>query len=443
MPYRSDLVVIGAGPKAAALAAKTHVLNNLGFGPISLTIVEAHEPAASWLGGKGFTSGWEPLSTSPVKDIGFPYKSWRSFGSVGRSIDEHLLQFSWTQFLISEGLYQTWVDAGMPMVTHKEYGEYVKWVLAASQHGVFRVEGRVSSVSLHDAGSHWLIDVVLLNETLQYCSEALVVTGPGKLRSLPHDAAAASRLLHCDGRRSELEKLPRHSGCDIAIVGGGESALASTLFIRSTRPTATVTVYAPSLPMSRTESFLENRVYSDPDGHSWSTIDVDSRRDFIMRSDRGVFSADLLSSLGFDRQCSFVIGRVLYVGDGSEGSTVCLEVQTPTGVVNRSHEYVINCTGFDVASQLRGLLTAADQEKIARQAGALWSMSPEREVAIGRHLEIEGLVPLLHVPALAGLSQGPGFANLSCLGLFADRVLERHCAKQSVNGAITDLVARC
>ena len=31
--------------------------------------------------------------------------------------------------------------------------------------------------------------------------------------------------------------------------------------------------------------------------------------------------------------------------------------------------------------------------------------------------------PRLHIPGLAALSQGPGFANLGCLGLLANRVL--------------------
>ncbi len=31
--------------------------------------------------------------------------------------------------------------------------------------------------------------------------------------------------------------------------------------------------------------------------------------------------------------------------------------------------------------------------------------------------------PRLYIPGLAALSQGPGFANLGCLGLLANRVL--------------------
>jgi hypothetical protein len=45
-------------------------------------------------------------------------------------------------------------------------------------------------------------------------------------------------------------------------------------------------------------------------------------------------------------------------------------------------------------------------------------------VRIGRGLELEGMTPRLHIPGLAGLSQGPGFANLGALGLLSNRVLQ-------------------
>jgi len=45
------------------------------------------------------------------------------------------------------------------------------------------------------------------------------------------------------------------------------------------------------------------------------------------------------------------------------------------------------------------------------------------ERAIGHDLAVAGLHPRLHLPVLAGVAQGPGFPNLSCLGLLADRVL--------------------
>ena len=48
-----------------------------------MTIVEKTEPAASWLGRNGMTSGEEPLAVTPIKDVGFPYQSHIEFGEAG------------------------------------------------------------------------------------------------------------------------------------------------------------------------------------------------------------------------------------------------------------------------------------------------------------------------------------------------------------------------
>ena len=51
-------------------------------------------------------------------------------------------------------------------------------------------------------------------------------------------------------------------------------------------------------------------------------------------------------------------------------------------------------------------------------------MAGERRIDVD--LAIAGLSPPLHLPVLAGLAQGPGFPNLSCLGLLCDRILRRY-----------------
>src|SRR5206468_1866527 len=43
--------------------------------------------------------------------------------------------------------------------------------------------------------------------------------------------------------------------------------------------------------------------------------------------------------------------------------------------------------------------------------------------AIGYDLAVTDVTPKLFLPNLSGLTQGPGFPNLSCLGLLSDRVL--------------------
>jgi mycobactin lysine-N-oxygenase len=48
------------------------------------------------------------------------------------------------------------------------------------------------------------------------------------------------------------------------------------------------------------------------------------------------------------------------------------------------------------------------------------------ERVIDVDLSVAGLAPPLHLPVMAGLAQGPGFPNLSCLGLLSDRILRRY-----------------
>ena len=76
--------------------------------------------------------------------------------------------------------------------------------------------------------------------------------------------------------------------------------------------------------------------------------------------------------------------------------------------------------GFE-ASWFEGLLDAEARDRLTSGlAGA------ELEDKIDLDLSIAGLSPPLHLPLLAGLAQGPGFPNLSCLGLLSDRVLRRY-----------------
>ncbi len=446
MPPEADLIVVGAGAKAAAIATKVHVLNSLGLGEIALTIVEATEPAASWSGRNGMTSGDEPLAIPPIKDVGFPYQSFETFGEAyGEAIDHAMMPFSWQQYLIGERRYVRWVNAGSPPIQHRTYGKYLAWVLARATEGVSLVRGRVTRVSLHAQTERWEIEIADSTGSPGYRARALTLTGPGVHRPFPHDPDVAPRIFHCDSRRIELARIPIDEGADIAIVGGGESALSCVAFLRSFRPDAQLTIYTPSLPMSRGESFLENRVFSNPDEVGWSSLDPQTRRDFVRHCDRGVFDPETLSSIAYDDQCRFVTGRVTHVSSVAGDREVCVDYATPEGVLGVRHDYVVNCTGFDLLEQLRGLFPPAVRAEIEGRVGTLWDRPPGREIPIGRYLELEGMHPRLHIPGLGALSQGPGFANLGCLGLLANRVLEpffrdEHESEHAGRPPITEVV---
>jgi mycobactin lysine-N-oxygenase len=423
MAAESDLLVVGAGAKAAGIATKVHALNLLGLGPISLTIIEGTEVAASWKGRNGMTSGEEPLAVTPIKDVGFPYQSFREFGEAGEAIDEQLIQFSWQRYMVARRRYARWIDAGSPSVRHRDYGEYLTWVLSRASEGIEHVEGRVTRVSLED-DERWGVEVEGKEGTSRLAARGLVLTGPGVHRDFPHEPEIAPRVFHCDSRRESFAQLPEESACDVAIVGGGESALSCMMFLRGFRPHSRFTVYTPMLPMSRGESFLENRVFSNPDEVEWTALDQTTRRDFVKHSDRGVFDPPSLAAIAYDDRCRFVTGRVTSVSAAGSGPGVRLRHESPEGVMGPEHDYVVNCTGFDLLAQLRTLFPAATRDAIEERVGKLWDTPAGTEVPIGRHLELEDMQPRIQIPGLAGLSQGPGFANLGALGLLANRVLQ-------------------
>ncbi len=417
-----DLIVVGAGAKAAGIATKVHIVNSLGLAEISLLVIEGAEVAASWKGRNGMTSGEEPLAVTPIKDIGFPYQSHIEFGEAGEAIDAALAQFTWQQHMISTRRYARWVDAGSPQVRHRDYGEYLTWVLERAGEGVEHLAARVTQVRLD--GERWLVEAETAAGRRQRAGGALVLTGPGIHRAFPHEPAVAERVFHCDSRREEFARIPAGEPCDVAIVGGGESALSATMFLRGMRPECRYTIYTPLLPMSRGESFLENRVFSNPDTVEWESLDQQTRRDFVKHSDRGVFDPPSLAKIAYDERVSFVTGRVTDVGAAGGGEGVRLEFEAPEGAGNREHDFVANCTGFDLLAQLRTLFPATVRERIERGCGPIWDRPAGSEVPIGRNLELKGMRPWLHIPGLAGLSQGPGFANLGALGLLSNRVLQ-------------------
>jgi mycobactin lysine-N-oxygenase len=423
MATESDLLVVGAGAKAAGIATKVHALNSLGLGPISLKIVEGTEVAASWKGLNGMTSGEEPLAVTPIKDVGFPYQSHREFGEAGEAIDEQTMGFSWQRYMIARRRYARWIDAGSPQVRHRDYGEYLTWVLGRAGQGVEHVRGRVTRVSI-EGGERWAVEVSEAGGERRHTARALVLTGPGIHRAFPHEPEIAARVFHCDSRRSEFAELPEESACDVAIVGGGESALSCMMFLRGFRPRSCFTVYTPMLPMSRGESFLENRVFSNPDEVEWTALDQTTRRDFVKHSDRGVFDPPSLAAIAYDDRCRFVTGRVNDVASARDGAGVRLRHESPEGVAHPEHDYVVNCTGFDLLAQLRTLFEAETRAEIEAKVGPLWETPAGTEVPIGRNLELIGMKPRLQIPGLAGLSQGPGFANLGALGLLSNRVLQ-------------------
>ena len=199
------------------------------------------------------------------------------------------------------------------------------------------------------------------------------------------------------------------------VIGSGETAASvviSMLTEAHKRSTVDV-VTSRGVLYSRGESYDENRYYSDPS--DWPALAESHRREFIERTDRGVFSQQAEAMLNQARGYRALAGRAVAIKAGERQVVVTIEYGSERERI--AYDLVVVAIGFD-AHWFSGLLGSRAR---LRLDGALAGTDVEHRIDID--LSIVGFRPRIHLPLLAGLAQGPGFPNLSCLGLLSDRVL--------------------
>jgi mycobactin lysine-N-oxygenase len=207
----------------------------------------------------------------------------------------------------------------------------------------------------------------------------------------------------------------------VAMIGGGETAAAMLTELFGHR-VSTITVISPQVTLfTRGESFFENTLFSDPT--DWTALTVDERRDAIARTDRGVFSSTVQDALLADDRIRHLRGRVAHAIGRDE--QIRLTLSTDRGSENfetvHGFDLVIDGSGYDAL----WFTTLFSQDALdLLELGLGGPLTGDRlQEAIGYDLAVTDISPKLFLPNLAGLNQGPGFPNLSCLGLLSDRVL--------------------
>ncbi|MFF0542513.1 SidA/IucD/PvdA family monooxygenase [Nocardia thailandica] len=424
------LLVVGAGPKALAVAAKSHVLRNLGLPAPRVVVVEPHAVGGNWLPSGGWTDGRHRLGTSPEKDVGFPYHSTWARGH-NQAINEGMQAFSWTAFLVEHGTYAEWVDRGRPSPQHHVWAKYLQWV--ARRIDLDLVQGTVRTVRQGADGAGWRVEVTDADGAhTEIACDGLMITGPGRSTKALHEhprVLSIAEFWHLAGRR-ELPAAGR-----AAVIGGGETA-GSALDELVRHDMLTISVISPRATLyTRGESYFENALYSDPT--KWAALSSQERRDVIQRTDRGVFSVRVQESLLGDSRVHHLQGRVTKVTGDDESVTLTLQNDRRA---DQSHAFdlVIDATGGDPLwfvdlfdAQVRDLLELAVGGPVVQQ---------RVESSIGYDLSVGGLAAKLYLPNLAAMSQGPGFPNLSCLGELSDRILRSEPAR--VRAGARQLAAR-
>ncbi|MFD0365992.1 SidA/IucD/PvdA family monooxygenase [Nocardia sp. GCM10030253] len=411
------LVVVGAGPKAVAVAAKAHVLRELGLPAPRVVVVEAQAVGGNWLPSGGWTDGQHRLGTSPEKDIGFPYHSTWARGR-NRAINEAMMAHSWTSFLVENGTYAEWIDRGRPNPQHHVWAKYLQWV--AREIDLELVLGTVRSIAASADG--WEVTAVDGNGVrTEIDADGLMITGPGRSeKALAKHPRVLSIAEFWDlaGRRS----LPVSSR--VAVIGGGETA-GSALDELVRHGMLSISVISPMATIyTRGESFFENSLFSDP--IKWGALSVEERRDVIRRTDRGVFSVRVQESLIADNRVHHMQGRVVRVADHDDGVALTLRNEMRPDQVHNV-DLVIDATGGRPLWFLE-LFDANAADLLELAVGGELTQA-RIEAAIGYDLAVSGLDSKLYLPNLAALTQGPGFPNLSCLGALSDRVLQTATAR--------------
>ena len=406
----TTLAVLGAGVKAVAIAAKAHVLREMGVEAPEVVVIERTGVGANWQASGGWTDGDQRLGTSPEKDIGFPYRS-ALVPRRNAEVDARMMRHGWQAYLIATGQFAQWIDRGRPAPTHRRWSQYLRWV--ADEITMNVVYGEVGRLAVD--GHQWALHT---DETCVH-ADGLMITGPGQAeRSLLPGNPRVMSIAQFWHRAGQHERI---SAERVAVIGGGETAAAMLNELFRHR-VSTITVISPQVTLfTRGESFFENTLFSDPS--DWTALTVQERRDAIARTDRGVFSSNVQDALLADDRIRHLRGRVAHAVGRDEQIRLTLST-------NRGSENLETVHGFDLVIDGSGADALWFSSLFSQDAldllelGLGGPLTGDRvQEAIGHDLAIVDVVPKLFLPNLAGLNQGPGFPNLSCLGLLSDRVL--------------------
>jgi mycobactin lysine-N-oxygenase len=406
----TTLAIIGAGAKAVAVAAKAGVLREMGVEVPDVVAVERSDVAANWRAGGGWTDGRQRLGTSPEKDVGFPYRSTLVPGR-DTDLDERMMRFSWQSYLVATDQFVGWVDRGRPAPTHDTWAGYLRWV--GDVVGLKVVRGEVVQISVD--GSRW----VLHTHESSLSADTVMVTGPGQPeRSMLSGDPRVLSIAQFWQRAAQHDRIVAEN---VAVIGGGETAASMLNELFHHRVSAITAISPQATLFTRGEGFFENSLFSDPTG--WRSLTQAERRDCIARTDRGVFSARVQESLLADERIKHLRGRVARVvnRDDRIWITLCTDnCGEPQETLHR-FDLVIDGSGADPLWFLP-LMSPASLSLLELGVGG--PLTGERlEESIGHDLAVVGVTPKLVLPNLSGVNEGPGFPNLSCLGLLSDRVL--------------------
>jgi mycobactin lysine-N-oxygenase len=440
------LVVVGAGPKAAALAAKARVLKRLGIGAIDIKVIErSNQIATNWTGACGFTTGEVALCTPPEKDVGFPYNS-----EYGSKVDRMLLEYySWHAYkiLFDKTSYSDWIDKERPQPTHNEWAQYISNTLKSniiedgedpeeSEEDLVEVQTNTEVIEVAPSSGKVKVTTSDGRRTRSFDADGIVFTGPGAPIEIQNQTGDLSDVVH--NSRSYWEHVgdfvEMKSG-HIAVIGGGESAasvVVSLLDIARHRGENLKIdiINRHGAVFTRGESYNESKWFSNPD--TWALMPEQDREELIRRTDRGVFSVAAQQQLKRATKLKIKSGSVFSLEKVANKVKVGYSVGKTATENFESYDRVIVALGFNpwvmldlLPATFRPALATEDEQR-AHYKRLEREVDPNLLLKFDFVPGMEGVDFRVHAPIVAGLAQGPGFPSLCCLGHMSDRILSKY-----------------
>jgi mycobactin lysine-N-oxygenase len=416
------IAVIGAGAKAAAIAAKADCLYESGLADLEIVVFEKGETADNWSGDGGFTNGSQLLCTPVERDVGFPYDD--VFGpSVSNRMQSH---YSWMAFAVQSDdiSYGDWINRGSQRLTHREFAAYLRFVF--DQAGVEPLQDTTVTRLTHSKGK-WNVTTRPTGgrgEDRHDGFDACIITGPGPAIKT-FGAFEDPQLFNGEdvwGRLPALEKFVRDSDERVVIVGGGgaAAAIAAWLIDAGFEDREIAIVAQQATLYTRTGGYFENRVFDDEE--LWSKLGSKEQTEFVNRISRGVVWESVCERLERARKINLIPGRGKTIAvtkvppEHPRTLTVYYEAaRDPDTPIELEGCAVIDAAGFN-PWWFTGLLPGQWQHK---------SRSTLRREAqkLDYHLRFPvGNLPPLHTPVVSHAA-GPGYNSLMVLGQMSDRVL--------------------
>jgi len=298
--------------------------------------------------------------------------------------------------------------------THRAWSAYLREVADAAEAEI--VSGVVTGLEV-TGGNRWEVRLAAGDEI---AADGLVITGAGPAITVPGQPHDHPRVL--DGRTYWLaaHELNHQRAQNVCVIGSGETAASVVIdLVKRFHKRSTIDVLtARGVLYSRGESYDENRFYSDP--ADWPRLAETHRREFLERTDRGVFSLQAEAALNQARGFRALAGRAAAIEAREQDVIVTIAYDDERERV--AYDAVVVAIGFDG----RWFETLLGEDAGGRYRDALGGGDLDHRIDVD--LSVSGLAPPLHLPVMAGLAQGPGFPNLSCLGLLSDRILRRYVA---------------